>query len=274
MGKIKVFLSDWQVLFREGIHFTLSGEEDFEVLGEATDNEEALAFMQSNIPDIAILNINHIKVSGIEATHRLKHDLPAVGVILIMDSENEEQLFLAVKSGANACQTKDIDPDDLVTIITEVARGGYPVCKALLRPGIAAKVLEEFEVVASVGGAMGQLMAHHSPREVEILRHIASGGSTEQVAAALGITEKEVYKQLEMILSKLVANEHTRVVAETAQEEVPLALTGGALMAKLRGGPMPEYVTREEFNAFKENLRGTFKTLLGELSIQEESRPE
>jgi len=270
MGKIKVFLSDWQVLFREGIHFTLSGEEDFEVIGEATDNEEAMAFMQSNTPDVAILNVNHVKLGGIEVTQRIKCDLPSVGIILIMDSENEEQLFLAMRSGANACVTKDIDPDDMLNFIKEVAGNNYPVSSALLRPGIASRVLEEFESLVSVSENIAQLMAHLSPREVEILCHIAQGGSVEQVAEALNITEKEVYEQLEQVLFKLVSNEHTRVVAETAQVEVPLAIQRGALRAKLEGRPA-EYVTREEFEAFKESLRETFKSLLGDLSIKRES---
>ena len=82
MEKISVFLSDWQVLFREGIHFTLSGEEDIEVVGEATDNEEALIFIESNPPRVAILNANRDKLRGIDTARRITQNLPSVAVIL------------------------------------------------------------------------------------------------------------------------------------------------------------------------------------------------
>jgi len=115
MEKVKVFLADWQVLFREGIHFTLSGGEDIEVIGEATNNEEALAFIETNPPRVAILNVDHSQPSGIEVTRRLKQSFPSVAVILVMDSESEEQLFSAMKSGASAYLTKDIDPEEMAT---------------------------------------------------------------------------------------------------------------------------------------------------------------
>ena len=104
MDRISVFLSDWQVLFREGIHFTLSGEDDIEVIGEATSNEDALKAIEANPPHIAILNANHEKMEGIQAAGYLRRHFPSVATVIIMDSDNEEQLFLAMQSGASACQ--------------------------------------------------------------------------------------------------------------------------------------------------------------------------
>ncbi len=97
MEKIKVFLADPQVLFREGIHFTLSGEEDFEVIGEATSNEEAFTFIEANPPGVAILNMKNGKLDGPTVTRRIKRTLPSVSVILVMDSEDEGMLFSAIK---------------------------------------------------------------------------------------------------------------------------------------------------------------------------------
>ena len=217
MGNVSVFLADWQVLFREGIHFTLSGEGDIEVIGETADNEEALAFIKANSPDVAILNINRGKVSGVEVTRRIKQNLPSVGVILIMDGDNEEQLFLAIKSGASACLTKDTEPDDLISIIREVAQGRYPVSESLLRPGIASRVLEEFEAFSLLSEQVDNLLTRLSPREADILRRIAEGGSPELVAQALGIGEEAFRHRLDFIRTKLVANEHNREVIETVR---------------------------------------------------------
>src|SRR3972149_4476495 len=100
MEKVKVFLSDPQVLFREGIHFILSGEEDFEVTGEATSNEEAFTLIEANPPNIAILSMQNGKRKGPEITRRLRRRLPSVSVILTIDTSEEEKLFAAMKSGA------------------------------------------------------------------------------------------------------------------------------------------------------------------------------
>jgi len=221
MEKINVFLADWQVLFREGVHFTLSGEEDIEVIAEATDNEEALNFIERNPPRVAVLNADHNEFSGIRITRRIKQNFPSVSVILIMDSDNEEQLFSAMKCGASACLTKDIDPDELVNTVRKVTQGGYPISEGLFRPRIASRVIDEFEVFSSISKEVGSLLACLSPREGEILHHIADGNSAEQTAGTLGISEEAIKHQLESILHKLVANDHNREVIEAAQSHLP-----------------------------------------------------
>jgi DNA-binding NarL/FixJ family response regulator len=261
MEKISVFLADWQVLFREGIHFTLSGEEDMEVIGEDTGNGKALAFIETNTPRVAILNVNHDKLSGIEATHHIKQNLPEVSVILVMDSDNEEQLFAAVKSGASACMTKDVDPEVVVNTIREVVQGSQPINEALLRPEIATRVIGEFEVFASIGEQVSKLLAYLAPRESEILRHIAEGSAGEQIAKTLGISEEAISHKLQSILHKLVANEHKLRLLEAAQGGLP-----AISRISFSGKPGVEYITKEEFTAFKEGLKERFKSLSGEIN--------
>ncbi len=232
MEKVSVFLTEWQVLFREGIHFTLCGEEDIEVIGEATDNEEALNFIEVNLPSIAILNADRGKLSGIDVTTRIKQNYPSVSVILITDSENEEQLFSAMKCGANAYMTKDINPDDLVSTVRKVAQGAYPISEALLRPEIASRVVDEFEAFSLINKEVSNLLARLSSREGEILRHIADGSSSEQVSQALDISEEAIRHHLDLILVKLVANDHNRVVIEAAQNLLPSIISTTKLEAE------------------------------------------
>jgi len=229
MEKISVFLAEWQVLFREGIHFTLCGEEDIEVIGETDDNEEALSFIEANVPSVAILDADRGKLSGIDVTTRIKRNYPSVSVILIMDSENEEQIFSVMKCGANACVTKDIAPDDLVSTVRRVAQGAYPVSEALLRPGITSRVVDEFEAFSLINKKVGNLLACLSPREGEILHHIADGSSSEQVSQALGISEEAIKHYLDLILLKLVANDHNRAVIEAAQGLLPSIISTTSL---------------------------------------------
>ena len=253
MEKITVFLADWQVLFREGIHFTLSGEEDFEVIGEAVTNEEALKSIEATPPRVAILNANDSEPSGVDVTRRIRHNQPSVAMILIMDKENEEQLFAAVKGGAHACLTKDIDPDELVNIVRKVAGGASPINEALLRPEVASRVIDEFEAFHSLSMQLGNLLASLSHNEAEILRHIADGNLIEEVVKALGISEEEVSRQLEIILYKLVANNHSREVIEVVQGKQPL-------MVPQAGEPGVEYITKAEFKAFQEGLSERFES--------------
>ncbi len=258
MDRITVYLADWQVLFREGIHFTLSGEEDIDVIGETTSNEEALSFIETNSPHVAILNANKSKLSGVEITHRIKQNMPSVAVILVMDAENEEQLFSAIKSGASACVTKDIDPDRLLNIIREVAQGRQPISTELLKSQLALRVLDEFEACSLISQQVGNLLAHLTPREAEILSHIGEGGSIEQVASKLGVSEETVTHRLNLIVSKLVTNDHSRRLIESTQ--YGLAAIGHRTPLE---HPEIEYITKDEFAEFKENLKKSLESLFG-----------
>ncbi len=198
MEKVSVVLADWQVLFREGIHFTLSGEEDMDVIDEATDNKEALNLIEANPPSVAILNADRGESSGIDVTSRIKQNLPSVSVILIMDGDNEEQLFSAMKCGASACSTKDIDSLDLVNIARKVAQGACPISEAQFRPGIVSRVVDEFEPFSLISKEVNNLLARLSPGENEILRHIADGSSIEQASQALDINEGAIRHHLDL----------------------------------------------------------------------------
>lgn len=261
MEKVSVFLADWQVLFREGIHFTLSGEEDIDVIGEANNNEEALNLIEKTPPRVAVLNANHSEFTGVNVTSRIKQNLPSVLVILIMDSDNEEQLFSAMKCGASACLTKDIDPVELVNVIRKVAQGAYPINEALLRPGIASRVIDEFEAFSLLSKEADNLLARLSPREGEILRHIADGSSIEELSQALDVNEEIIRQDCRLILTKLVSNHHNREVIEAAQSHLPSVIS----RAK-HGKSEAEYITRDEFDAFKKTLMERLKSFIGELS--------
>jgi DNA-binding NarL/FixJ family response regulator len=262
MEKISVFLADWQVLFREGIHFTLSGEEDIEVIGEATDNEEALSSIEGNPPTVAVLNANRNKPSGIEITRRIKQNLPSVSVIIIMDNDNEEELFSAMKSGASACINKETDPDELVKIIREVAVGIHPINEALFKPEIASRVIDEFETSSLISKEVDNLLAGLSLREADILRQIADGNTMEQLVQATGTDEETIKHRLDSILSKLVANDHNREVIEAAQSRLPSIMS----KVKVAGKAEAQYITRDEFTSFKESLMERFKSLMKELT--------
>ena len=257
MDRIGVFLSDWQGLFREGIHFTLSGEEDFEGIGETTSSEDALKAIEANPPDVAVLNTNHEKLDGIRVTGYLKRNFPSMATVLIMDNDNDEQLFHAIKSGASACVTKEIDPADLIDNIRAAAQGKQPISDALLRPEIASRVLDEFEEFTVIGEQLGNVMAQLTPGETEILHHIANGAPLDQIYQTLGIGEDNINRAFKTILSKLVANEQSKQVIAALPTGLPMSL-----QARLAGQSSENFVTREEFSAFKDSIRERLKSAM------------
>ncbi len=260
MEKVKVFLSDPQVLFREGIHFILSGEEDFEVTGETTSNEEAFTLIEANPPNIAILSMQDSKSEGPDITRRIKRSLPSVSVILTTDKSDEEQLFLAMKSGASACLTKGTDPESLLDTIRIITKGSQPIIEALLIPGLASRALVEFEDLSTLNNQLHNLLANLTPKEAEILGSIAGNNGIEQVAAKLNMNEETVRRHLRSILNKLVANDQARALIEAAQSSL---IIRGVVK---KGGPPADYVTKAEFNEFKESLMVRFKSFIGKLA--------
>jgi two-component system response regulator DevR len=262
MEKAKVFLSDPQVLFREGIHFILSGEDDFEVIGETTNNEDAFAHITANPPNIAVLSMHNGKYDGPEITWRIKRSLPSVAIILVMEKANNELLFSAMKSGASACLTKSSDPEYLLDIIRVVSQGSHPILESLLIPEIASKILAEFEEMNLLSSQLDNLLASLAPRESEILSSITRGNAIEQVATELDLTEENIRRNLRLILNKLVANDQSRTLFEAARRNMPALMQNIARTQEATGN----YITREEFNEFKESLMERLKSFIGELT--------
>jgi DNA-binding NarL/FixJ family response regulator len=261
MDKIKVFLSDPQILFREGIHFILSGEEDFEVTGETTGNEEAYPLIEANPPHVAILSYQDPVTDGCEITRRIKRSLPSVAVILTLEKKEEEKLFQAVKCGAGACLTKDTDPDFLLDIIRVIAQGSLPIIDELLFPGLASRVLAEFKDVSAVNKQVDNLLADLTGKEAQILNIIGGGNDMAQTAVKLETSEDTVRRSLRMIQNKLVNNDQAHSVFEAAQRSMPILFRGNVTRDSAS-----QYITRAEFNEFKESLMARFKSFINEKS--------
>jgi DNA-binding NarL/FixJ family response regulator len=262
MEKIKVFLSDPQVLFREGIHFILSGEEDFEVTGETTSNAEAYPLIEANPPSIAILSLLDATPDGAEITRRIKHSLPSINVSLIMEKKDEEKLFVSLRCGASACLTKDIEPDFMLDTIRVVAQGSLPIIDEMLMPELAARVLAEFKEVTAVNEQVDNLLADLAVKESQILSAIAAGGNMEQIIAKLNVTEETVRRNLKMVQNKLTNNDQTHTVFEAAQRSLPILIRSKSAKDANAG----QYVTRAEFKEFKESLMARFKSIISEKS--------
>jgi DNA-binding NarL/FixJ family response regulator len=184
-----------------------------DIVGEAADARAALDLSMELNPDIVLMDLSLPAPGGIEATQRIKRELPSTGIVMLAVDEDEDALFDAIKAGAAAFILKDVGPDDLVTIIRRVTHGEYLINdKVFARPAVASRVLKEFRELAVYGQEAAPIFAPLSPREVEILDNIAQGMTNKQVAYALSISEQTVKNHMSSILRKLSVNDRTQAV--------------------------------------------------------------
>ena len=211
--RTKILLVDDHALFRVGMRQILEREADIDIVGEAEDARDAFSLAVELSPDIVLLDLSLPAPGGIETTQRIKREVPSAGIIALAVAEDEDQLFDAIKAGAAAFVLKDVNPDDLVTIIRRVRAGEYLINdKVFARPAVASRVLKEFRELAVYGQEAAPIFAPLSPREVEILDNIAKGMTNKQVAYALTISEQTVKNHMSSILRKLSVNDRTQAV--------------------------------------------------------------
>ena len=211
--RIRILIVDDHALVRVGMRAILEREPDFEIVGEAEDGRTAHEAALETDPAIILMDLSLPSPGGIDATQRIKRDLPATGIIILASDEDEEALFESIKAGAAAFILKDIAPEDLVMIIRRVVAGEYLINdKVFSKPAVASRVLKEFRELAVYGQEAAPIFAPLSPREVEILDNIAKGMTNKQVAYALTISEQTVKNHMSSILRKLSVNDRTQAV--------------------------------------------------------------
>jgi DNA-binding NarL/FixJ family response regulator len=211
--RIRILIVDDHALVRVGMRAILEREPDFEIVGEAEDGRGAHDVALETDPAIILMDLSLPAPGGIEATQRIKRDLPATGIIILASDEDEEALFQAIRAGAAAFILKNVGPDDLVTIIRRVSEGEFLINdKVFAKPAVASRVLKEFRELAVYGQEAAPIFAPLSPREVQILDNIAQGMTNKQVAYALTISEQTVKNHMSSILRKLSVNDRTQAV--------------------------------------------------------------
>jgi len=211
MGKIGLMLVDDHPLFRQGLRRVLEAEKDMEVIIEVADGIEALRIAKQLSPDVVIMDINLPGMNGLQVTRELKAVMPDIAVIMLTAYHDDEQIFHAVRAGAAAYFPKDVTPRRLVEAIRQVVQGNYVIDDEVLgKPEVATWLLQQFDQVAYVDGVPNEMFTPLSPREMEILQHIARGRSNKEVAYELGISRQTVKNHMTSILRKLAVNDRTQ----------------------------------------------------------------
>ena len=212
MTPIKVLLVDDQMLFRKGVRALLDKEEDMEVVGEASDGLQAVDRVRVSQPDVVLMDIHMPVCGGIEATRRIKAERPETKVIALTVSDEDDDLFEAIKSGAEGYLLKDLRPDELFDLVRGVLKGETPIS-----PAVASKLLTEFRRRPRHDlpeGASSDL----TPRELEVLQLVTEGLGNAEIAARLYIVEGTVKNHLHSILEKLHLENRVQAAAFAIRE--------------------------------------------------------
>ena len=212
-GPISMLVVDDHPLFRRGILWSLEAEKDIVVVGEAENGQKAVQLANQYVPDLMLIDINMPEMSGLEVTRIVKRHHPQMGVIILTMHEDDEQLFHAIRVGAAAYSTKDVEADELIKLIRRVARGEYLINDNVLnRPFVASRVLDQFRDLPGSGGSGEAVFSPLTPREVEILDCVAQGNSNKEIAVLLKISDQTVKNHITSILRKLAVNDRTQAV--------------------------------------------------------------
>jgi two-component system NarL family response regulator len=195
---ITVLVADDQELFRRGMQTVLSTESGFDVVGEARDGAEAVARAAELAPDVVLMDVRMPGMDGIEATRRLRQQAPSTRVIMLTVSDEEDDLYGAVRAGANGYLLKDASLDDVADAVRAVAGG-----ESLISPSMASKLLAEFNALAGGTSPTDAATPRLSDRELEVLKLVAKGLTNREAAGELHLSENTVKNHVANILDKL-----------------------------------------------------------------------
>lgn len=203
---ITVFLADDHTLVRQGIRTLLSLSKEFEVVGEASDGEQALRMIARLRPQVALVDVRMPKLSGLDVLQAIRQRSLDVGVILLTTFDEDAVVMKAVRLGARGFLLKDVTLDQLGDAVRRVAAGG-----SLIRPAVTERALRGLEA-RPPSFESAETPEPLTTREREVLRLLAAGLSNREIADASGTAEGTVKNQTSSIFAKLGVRDRTRAV--------------------------------------------------------------
>jgi DNA-binding NarL/FixJ family response regulator len=211
---VRVIVVDDQELFRSGLVMLLGVEPDIEVVGEAGDGVTATDLAVGTMPDVVLLDVRMPKRSGLQACMRIKEEVPSARIIMLTVSDEEHDLYEAVKNGASGYLLKDSSIEEVAQAIRVVAEG-----QSLISPSMAIKLIDEFKEMSRTDREQVPT-PRLTERELEVLRLVARGLNNREAAKELFISENTVKNHVRNILEKLQLHSRMEAVMYAVREKL------------------------------------------------------
>jgi two-component system NarL family response regulator len=213
---IRVLVVDDHALFRRGLQMVLEQEPDIEVVGEASDGTEAVETAAETLPDIVLMDVRMPKRGGIDACTAIHDVAPSTKIIMLTISDEEADLYDAIKAGAMGYLLKEISIEEVASAIRAVHGG-----QSLISPSMASKLLTEFAAMVKKTDERQQVPAPRlTDREMEVLKLVAKGLNNRDIAKQLFISENTVKNHIRNILEKLQLHSRMEAVVYAVREKL------------------------------------------------------
>jgi DNA-binding NarL/FixJ family response regulator len=194
----------------------LEQEKDFEVVGEAGDGAEAVNIAQDTMPDVVLMDVRMPRRGGIEATSQIKALAPHIKILMLTISDEEADLYDAIKAGASGYLLKEISIEEVANAIRQVYAG-----QSMISPSMASKLLTEFAtMVKKTDEKPAAAQPRLTEREMEVLRLVAKGRNNRDIAKELFISENTVKNHIRNILEKLHLHSRMQAVVYAVREKL------------------------------------------------------
>ena len=213
---IRVLVVDDHALFRRGLQMVLEQEPDIEVVGEASDGAEAVTTAAEMLPDIVLMDVRMPKRGGIDACTSIHETVPSAKIIMLTISDEEVDLYDAIKAGAMGYLLKEISIEEVASAIRAVHGG-----QSLISPSMASKLLTEFASMIKKTDDRQQVPTPRlTDREMEVLKLVAKGMNNRDIAKQLFISENTVKNHIRNILEKLQLHSRMEAVVYAVREKL------------------------------------------------------
>jgi two-component system, NarL family, response regulator YdfI len=207
---IRILVADDHLIIRQGLRLILETEEGFEMVGEAADGAEAVNLCSELKPDVVLMDLRMPGMDGLSAIERLRSEQPGMAVVILTTFNEDDLMMRGLRLGAKGYLLKDTDRETLFNTIRAASRG-----ETLLRPEIMKRVLAQ----GSDSGA-AEAPTNLTERELEVLRGVAQGERSKEIAFRLGITERTVKAHLASIYNRLGVDSRAAAIAVAAQRGI------------------------------------------------------
>ena len=214
---MRILIADDHALFRDGLRSLLTAS-GHEVIAEAKNGREAVQLAKQNRPELVLMDLSMPELDGLAATKLLTADLPEMKVIILTASDDDANLFEAIKSGAQGYLLKNLEADDFFSMLDKASRG-----EPALTPALARKLLQEFakQPEPAAARATGEDPDALTSREREVLELMVEGvTSNRRLAKRLGLSENTVKFHVRNILDKLHVHNRAQVVAYALRNRI------------------------------------------------------